>query len=74
MAGDDGSYGRLGDCCLADGIQPDLYIDEYVRARTDMTIYGHVALLDIIQSSFSISTFNMRTHSPSYVDILLDGA
>jgi len=39
MAGDDGSYGRLGDCCLGDGMQPDLYIDEYVRIRVCMTIY-----------------------------------
>jgi len=39
MAGDDGSYGRLGDCCLGDGIQPDLYIDEYVRSRVCVTIY-----------------------------------
>jgi len=39
MAGDDGPYGRLGDCCRADGIQPDLYVDEYVRVRTCTTIY-----------------------------------
>jgi hypothetical protein len=39
MAGDEGPYGRLGDCCRADGIQPDLYIDEYVRVRTCITIY-----------------------------------
>jgi len=39
MAGDDGSYGRLGDCCLGDGIQPDVYIVEYVHIRTCMTIY-----------------------------------
>jgi hypothetical protein len=40
MAGDDDSYGRwLGDCCLGDGIQLDLYIDEYVRIRACITIY-----------------------------------
>jgi hypothetical protein len=39
MAGDDGTYGRLGDCYRANGIQPDLYMDEYVRVRTCMTIY-----------------------------------
>jgi len=39
MAGDDGSYGRLGDCCLGDGIQLHLYIDVYVRIRVCMTIY-----------------------------------
>jgi hypothetical protein len=39
MAGNDGPYGKPGDCCRADGIQPDLYIDEFVRVRTCMTIY-----------------------------------
>ena len=29
----------LGDCCLGDDVQPDLYIDEYVRIRPCMTIY-----------------------------------
>jgi hypothetical protein len=39
IAGDDCSSGRLGDCCWTDGIQPYLYIDEYVRIRIFMTIY-----------------------------------
>jgi hypothetical protein len=39
MAGDDGPYRRLGGCCRAGGIHPDLYIDEYVHVRTRMTIY-----------------------------------
>ena len=39
MAGDDGSYGMLEDCSLRDGIQPDLYIDAYVRIRTCVIIY-----------------------------------
>jgi hypothetical protein len=39
MAGDDACMAgdgacMAGDCCWAGGIQPDLYIDEYVRIRT----------------------------------------
>ena len=53
----------LGDCGWADGIQSDLYIDEYVRIRTCMTIYGLVALLDRIQTSFSIPTIQHRVNA-----------
>jgi hypothetical protein len=63
MVRDNGSFGGLGDCGWADGIQSDLYMDEYVRIRTCMTIYGFVALLDRIQSSFSISTIPQRVYA-----------
>jgi hypothetical protein len=41
MAGDDASYGwrLLLTLIRADGIQPYLYIDEYVHIHTCMTIY-----------------------------------
>jgi len=64
MAGDDsrmaGGESRMtGDCCRADGIQPDLYIDMYARIYTCMPyIYGLVALLDNSQSSFSSITIS----------------
>jgi hypothetical protein len=45
MAG--GEPRMTGDCCRADAIQPDLYIDTYARIHTCMPyIYGLVALLD----------------------------
>jgi hypothetical protein len=57
MAG--GESRMTGDCCRADGIQPDLYIDAYARIHTCMPyIYGLVALLDNIQSSFSSITIS----------------
>jgi len=34
MAGDESRM--AGDCCRADGIQPDLYIDIYTRIHTCM--------------------------------------
>ena len=52
MAGDEsrmagGEPRMTGDCCRADRIQPDLYIDTYARIHTCMPyIYGLVALLD----------------------------
>jgi hypothetical protein len=44
MAGDE--PGMAGDCCRADGIQPDLYIDDYVRFRKagDDASYGRLLL------------------------------
>ena len=62
MVRDNNSYGGLGDCSWADGIQSDLYMDEYVRIRTFMTIYGLVVLFDRIQSSFSISTIQHQVN------------
>jgi hypothetical protein len=65
MAGDDsrmaGGESRMtGDCCRADSIQPDLYIDAYARIHTCMPyIYGLVALLDNLQSSFSSITISI---------------
>ena len=45
-----------GDYCWTDAIQRYLYMDDYVRIRTWTTIYiWPLALLDSIQSSFSIS-------------------
>jgi hypothetical protein len=45
MAG--GEPRMTGDCCRADAIQPDLYIDTYARIHTCTPyIYGLVALLD----------------------------
>jgi len=52
MAGDEsrmagGESRMIRDCCQADGIQPDLYIDMYAHIHTCMPyIYGLVALLD----------------------------
>ena len=65
MAGDDyrmaGGESRMtGDCSRADGIQPDLYIDAYARIHTCVPyIYGLVALLDSLQSSFSSITISI---------------
>jgi len=62
MAGDE--PGMAGDCCRADGIQPDLYIDDYVRFRTWTTIYiWPCGPLDNTQSSFSIisTIFTLNT-------------
>jgi hypothetical protein len=57
MAG--GEPRMAGDCCRADGIQPDLYIDTYARIYTCMPyIYGLVALLDNSLSSFSSITIS----------------
>jgi hypothetical protein len=45
MAG--GESRMAGDCCRADAIQPDLYIDTYERIHTCTPyIYGLVGLLD----------------------------
>ena len=66
MAGDDGSYGRLGDGWeIAVSVmvfsQICTYMSTYVFALVWPYIYGLVALLDSIQSSFSISL--LRTPS-----------
>jgi len=55
-----GESRMTGDCCRAEGIQPGPYIDAYASIHTCTPyIYGLVALLDRIQSSFSIiSTLN----------------
>jgi len=59
MAGDDGSYERLGGYCLGDGIQRYLFIDEYVRIHVCMTIYiSSLSILDSTQSSFCSTTIS----------------
>jgi hypothetical protein len=68
MAGDDsgmaGGESRMtGDCCWADGIQPDLYIDTYARILTCMPyIYGLVALLGGVGQASLASLFQQVTY------------
>jgi hypothetical protein len=60
MAG--GEPRMTGDCGRADGIQPDLYIDAYARIHICMPyVYGLVAFLDSLQSSFSSITISIYT-------------
>jgi hypothetical protein len=57
----------------ADGGQPPLDIDEYVRIHTWTTVYIWPLLLSyIVKSSFSISTFNIRCYFGCLKDLLID--